>query len=77
MAARLLLGTMEDSSPGELATIEIPTMILCGEDDRDNGSPEKLAETLPHGHHVAIPGSHMSSVTESALGEALVEFLGG
>lgn len=77
LAARLLLGAMEDSSPGELATIEVPTMILCGEDDRDNGSPEKLAETLPHGHHVAIPGSHMSSVTESALGEALVEFLGG
>ena len=74
-AARLLLQSVADTSPDELAKIIMPTLVLCGDNDRDNGSPEKLVEALPDAHLATIPGTHMSSVTEPALGEALVEFL--
>lgn len=74
-AARLLLQSVDDTAPEELAAITMPTMILCGDKDDDNGSAAKLAEALPDARHVEIPGTHMSSVTEGALGDALVEFL--
>jgi pimeloyl-ACP methyl ester carboxylesterase len=75
-AARLLLTQgVDDPPPGSLATITMPTLVVSGEQDRDNGSPEALAEALPHAHYETVPGTHMSSVTESALGEAIVRFL--
>lgn len=74
-AIRLLLGTMEDTPAEELARVTMPTLVLCGEDDRDNGSPEKLAAALPDATHESIPGTHMSSVTKPDLGAALVRFL--
>lgn len=76
-AARLLLQAVDDTAPEELVKIAMPTMVLCGDKDDDNGSAAKLAEALPDARHVEIPGTHMSSVTEGALGDALVDFLGG
>ncbi len=76
IAARLLLQAVDDTSARELAAITMPTMVLCGEKDNDNGSATRLAEALSDARHVAIPGTHMGSVTEAALGNALVEFLG-
>lgn len=76
VAARLLLQAVDDTDPEELAKITMPTLVLCGDKDDDNGSATKLAEALPDARHVEIPGTHMSSVTEGALGDALVEFLG-
>jgi pimeloyl-ACP methyl ester carboxylesterase len=74
-AARLLLGTMEDTAPEALGAITMPTLVLCGDKDNDNGSADRLAEALPYGVRAVIPGTHMSSVTEPALGAELVSFL--
>jgi pimeloyl-ACP methyl ester carboxylesterase len=74
-AARLLLETVEDIASDELAAIAMPTLVVCGDQDRDNGSPQKLVDALPNARLEQVPGTHMSSVTEPALGEALVEFL--
>ena len=74
-AARLLLQSVADAAPEHLATITMPTMVLCGAKDTDNGSATRLAEVLPDAEYVEIPGTHMSSVTEGALGDALVRFL--
>jgi pimeloyl-ACP methyl ester carboxylesterase len=74
-AAKLLLGAVVDVEPADLAKIIMPTAVICGEQDRDNGSPQALAQALPDGRHVEIPGTHMSSVTEPELGEAIVNFL--
>ena len=77
VAARLLLQAVDDTDPGELARITMPTLVLCGDKDDDNGSAERLAATLPDARHVTIPGTHMGSVTEGALGDELVAFLAG
>ncbi|MBN9506955.1 MAG: alpha/beta fold hydrolase [Altererythrobacter sp.] len=76
VAAHLLLTRGVDDPPLDgLAGITTPTLVLCGEQDRDNGSPEALARALPDARYETVPGSHMSSVTEPALGEAIVRFL--
>ncbi|WP_068072668.1 alpha/beta fold hydrolase [Novosphingobium lentum] len=74
-AARQLLGTMEDTASGDLARIDMPTMVLCGAQDEDNGSADWLAAALPDAIRVTIPGTHMSSVTVPEMGRELVAFL--
>jgi pimeloyl-ACP methyl ester carboxylesterase len=77
VAARLLLGSVEDMSEGDLAAITMPTLVVCGEKDRDNGSPQSLVDALPNARLAEVPGTHMSSVAESALGQAIAQFLTG
>ncbi len=74
-AARLLLGAVGDVDPAQLTRVGMPALVLCGEKDRDNGSPEDLAAALSEGREESIPGTHMSSVTEGAMGRAIVAFL--
>jgi pimeloyl-ACP methyl ester carboxylesterase len=74
-AARLLLQSVGDIASEELSAITVPTAVIAGDQDRDNGSPEALAAALPDAEYIAIPGTHMSCVTKPALGQAIVEFL--
>ncbi len=75
VAVRQLLGTMEDTAPAALAAITMPTLVLCGDKDNDNGSADNLAAALPNATRATIPGTHMSCVTMPDFGQALVEFL--
>lgn len=77
VATRLLLGSVDDTSPDALNAIAMPTLVVCGAEDQDNGSAPALAEALPDGRYVEVPGTHMSSVTRRELGEAIVRFLSG
>lgn len=76
VAARLLLTQGIDDPPtGSLASITMPTLVVCGDQDRDNGSPEALVKALPNATFEEISGTHMGSVTEPALGDAIARFL--
>jgi len=76
VAARLLLTRgVDDPPPGSLDRLTMPTLVVSGDKDRDNGSPQALADALPDARFEEIPGTHMSSVTEPPLGEAIVRFL--
>ena len=76
VAARLLLtGGVRDIAMADLARIAMPTLVLCGAADRDNGSPQALAAALPDARLAEIPGNHMGSVTHAAMGEAIRDFL--
>ena len=70
-----LLDSFVDTSEEELKGIAIPTLVISGAEDRDNGSSEELAELLPQGRYVEIPGNHMSCVTKPELGRAIADFL--
>ena len=76
-AAALLLGTMDDHE--DMAVLNdaftMPTLVVCGSEDQDNGSGEELARRLPDGRFVEVPGTHMTSVTKPELGEAIARFL--
>lgn len=58
-----------------LQAFTMPTLVVCGSEDDDNGSAKELAEALPDATFVEIPGTHMSSVTKPELGEAIAGFL--
>lgn len=75
VAAALLLGAMEDTAPAALAALTMPTLVVCGADDHDNGSAEALAAALPNATYRAVPGTHMSSVAKPELGRELAAFL--
>ena len=75
-AARLLLTQgVEDIDIAQLSRISMPTLVLIGDEDRDNGSPEKLRDALPDATMAVVPGNHMGSVTKADMGRAIVEFL--
>ena len=75
VAARLLLESVEGSGIEDVGHVTTPTLVLCGTEDRDNGSPQALAEALPYGMLAEIPGTHMSCVMRPELGEEIVRFL--
>jgi pimeloyl-ACP methyl ester carboxylesterase len=75
MAASLLLGSFGDIDASTLADIWMPVLVVCGEEDRDNGSPDGLVDALPDARLAMVPGTHMSSVTKAELGQAMADFL--
>ena len=75
-AARPLLAGA-DLAPQALGALAIPTLVVCGAEDHDNGSAEALAAALPAGRYLAIEGNHTTAVTRPALGEAIAGFLAG
>lgn len=80
VAARLLLESFvagaAEAEAEDLALATMPTLLVCGSEDDDNGSAQDLAAALPDGHYAAIPGNHMSSVTRPELAQAIAGFLG-
>jgi pimeloyl-ACP methyl ester carboxylesterase len=75
VAARLLLDATDDFNLALLANLTMPTAVICGDEDRDNGSAEALAALLPDARYVEVPGTHMNSVTKPELGMAIADFL--
>ena len=74
-AAALLLDSFVDARDEWLEAFTMPALVICGSEDQDNGSGEKLADALPDAVFEEVPGTHMSSVTEPALGDAIAAFL--
>jgi pimeloyl-ACP methyl ester carboxylesterase len=72
---RLLLDTFVDTSVEDLGAITMPTLVLSGAEDDDNGSVDDLAAILPAATLVRTPGGHMSAVTKPELGQAITDFL--
>lgn len=74
-ALRLLLGTMGDLPVETLESLTLPTLVLSGADDQDNGSAQALAEALPDARLEIVPGNHMSCITKSDFGAAIAAYL--
>ena len=75
VAAALLLESFEDAFVEWLEAFTMPTLVVCGSEDDDNGSAEELANVLPNAVFREVPGTHMSSVTKPHFGEAIADFL--
>jgi len=75
VAAAHLLDSFEDAFIDWLQAFTMSTLVVCGDQDDDNGSAEELANVLPNAVFREIPGTHMSSITKPEFGAALAEFL--
>ena len=63
------------TTAADLAAIAVPTCIVCGADDRDNGSAADLTAALATATYAEIPGNHMSAVTRPEFGAAIAAWL--
>jgi len=70
-----ILDSFVDTSMDQIESLDLPVLVLSGEDDDDNGSHEVLAEMLPNAIAREIPGGHMSAVVQPQLGEEIARFL--
>ena len=75
IAASQLLESFEDAFIDWLQAFTMPTLVVCGEEDDDNGSAEELANVLPSATFRETPGTHMTSITKPEFGEAIASFL--
>jgi pimeloyl-ACP methyl ester carboxylesterase len=75
VAAALLLDSFDDVFMTWLEAFTMPTLVICGSEDDDNGSAEELASILPDATFREVPGTHMSSVTKPQFGEEIARFL--
>lgn len=73
-----LLGVLSSfvaTTAENLAGLHVPTLIVCGQDDADNGSPERLALAMPNAKAVRVPGDHLTAVGEPQLASEIVGYL--
>ncbi|WP_323810550.1 alpha/beta fold hydrolase [Sphingobium baderi] len=70
-----ILETFVDTTREEVAAIAQPAAVICGSEDQDNGIARDLADALPDGRYIEIPGNHMNAVTRKELGQAMADFL--
>jgi len=75
VASAHLLESFEDAFLNWLEAFTMPTLVVSGEQDQDNGSAEELANVLPNATYREVPGTHMSSVTKPEFGAAIADFL--
>ena len=75
VSAAHLLESFEDAFLDWLEAFTMPTLVVCGSEDHDNGSAEELAAALPNATFREVPGTHMSSVTKPEFGEEIARFL--
>jgi len=74
-AALMVLASFGGIKPEWLDAFTMPTLVVCGSEDEDNGSAAELAKALPDARFAEVPGTHMSSVTKPELGVEIARFL--
>jgi pimeloyl-ACP methyl ester carboxylesterase len=58
-----------------LATFDVPTLVLTGDKDLDNGSGPGLAALIRGATHHTLSGTHLSAVVDPELPRAVIAFL--
>lgn len=59
-----------------LATFSVPTLVLTGVQDLDNGSGPALAAKIPGARYQQLTGTHLTAVLDPALPAAIISELG-
>jgi pimeloyl-ACP methyl ester carboxylesterase len=75
VAAAHLLDSFEDAFVDWLQDFTMPTLVVCGDQDDDNGSAEELANVIPNATFRETPGTHMTSITKQEFGDVIARFL--
>jgi len=59
----------------DLSLLTVPVLVVAGEADTLIGDPAAVADALPDGRLVRVPGDHLSAVLQPAFAGAVVDFL--
>jgi pimeloyl-ACP methyl ester carboxylesterase len=63
------------ASPTKLRKVKIPVLIVNGDQDHDNGDPQKLVDMIPGSKLVIVPGDHGGAMRTPDFATAVVTFL--
>jgi pimeloyl-ACP methyl ester carboxylesterase len=55
-----------------LATFDVPTLVLTGDQDLDNGSGPALTERIPGARYTQLTGTHLTAVIDPAFPAAII-----
>lgn len=58
-----------------LESIDVPVLILCGDNDPMVGSPQVLADAIPGARAAIVGGTHLNVVNNPAFHQGLLNFL--
>ena len=74
-----ILGFLQDYQPvtttTELNKIIIPTLIISGNEDKENGSPLALKQQLPNSSILSVKGDHNNTYKENSFAVSVLMFL--
>ena len=63
------------TSPDQLQHINVKTLVLCGDQDKDNGDPNTLHNYLPNSQLILVKGDHNNTYKQSNFADAIIDFL--
>ena len=63
------------TSKEELAALTQPVLIICGDEDTDNGKGSDLQQLIPNSKFITVPGNHNNTAYSAAFAKAAVDFL--
>jgi pimeloyl-ACP methyl ester carboxylesterase len=76
---QLCLAYMQKSqpvtSPAELAGLDKPALVICGDKDEDNGSSKALADMIPKSAYLRVPGVHNDTMRSKDFSTGVINFL--
>jgi pimeloyl-ACP methyl ester carboxylesterase len=76
---RLALAYLQKAQPfiskPELASVKKPVLVLCGDEDEDNGSSKDLAALIPNAEYKRVPGKHNSTSKTQAFSDGVITFI--
>ena len=65
------------TSKEELAKVKNRVLVLCGDNDSDNGSAKDLSSLLPNATYKTVPGVHNTAHQSKEFAGEVILFLGG
>jgi pimeloyl-ACP methyl ester carboxylesterase len=74
-ALAFLQKAQPSTSKKELARIKQPVLVICGDNDTDNGSAKELSELLPHSIYKIVPGNHNNANHSKEFSAEVISFL--
>jgi pimeloyl-ACP methyl ester carboxylesterase len=63
------------TSEEELARCKNKVLVICGDEDKDNGDGKELAKLIHGATFVEVPGMHNTTMQTKAFSEAVISFL--
>ncbi|WP_419211796.1 alpha/beta fold hydrolase [Maribacter sp. X9] len=63
------------TSKKQLAKITVPILVICGDEDVDNGNAHELSATFKNATLKKVPGDHNGTYRTKAFSQAIIQFL--
>jgi pimeloyl-ACP methyl ester carboxylesterase len=74
-ALLLALDSRVNTTPAELASVTVPTLVLTGAEEQANRTAQALADAVQDGRYAEVPGDHFTAKMSPEFWEALTGFM--